>query len=225
MARILVVDDEAEIANALRRLLRRRGFEVETATSGLEGLTKAAAFQPDLVLSDFRMPGMTGAEMLGRIKRLYPLTLRAILSGYADLNSVIAAVNEGEICRFFSKPWDDASLVAVVEGMLRERDILVALHRPFSGMGSRFQVEVGQHKSSVQVCIESGPEPEAAAQAVSLIASFVGVLGMDLETVSGLLEKHQGRVSLVVEVGKGKRLTLELPRMASADGSCGVAHG
>src|ERR1700719_1768734 len=104
MPKILVVDDEPAVLNALRRLLRRAGFEVETAGTGAEALARLDGFAPDIVLSDFRMPGMNGAELLAQVKQRQPLALRLIISGYADLDSVMTSVNEGEICRFISKP-------------------------------------------------------------------------------------------------------------------------
>ncbi len=215
MPRILVVDDEVEVVNSLRRLLRRNSFEVETALSGREGLLKLLSFEPDVVLSDFRMPEMNGAEMLSKVKALRPLTLRLILSGYADLNSVITSVNEGEICRFFSKPWDDEALVASLKALLRERAVLAELHRPVAMVGPRYQVAVEQKKASVEVRVDCGSESLGATQAVKLMTSFMDLMGADLDGVGGLLERHQGKVSLVVEVGKGRRLTVELPMLTA----------
>ena len=109
--KLLVVDDEPQVAHALRRLFRREGFEVQVAFNGSEALERLKEFSPDIILTDFRMPGMTGSELLQRVKRSHPLALRLIISGYADFKSVVASVNDGEICRFISKPWDDAELV------------------------------------------------------------------------------------------------------------------
>ncbi len=124
MARILVVDDDVPGARPLRRVLMRSSFEVEFAHSGNEGLQKLIVFEPDIVLSDFRMPGMTGLEMLQQVRRLRPLALRIMLSGFADLNSVTRAVNEGEISRFISKPWDDRALIDTLVALLEDRDQL-----------------------------------------------------------------------------------------------------
>ena len=121
MARILVVDDEAAILSALRQVLARSGHDVATAASGPEALEKLVPFAPDIVLSDLRMPGMNGAELHTQVRRRWPFALRIILSGFADLASMASAINEGEVCRFISKPWDGPQLVETLERLLGER--------------------------------------------------------------------------------------------------------
>ncbi|MDD0810969.1 EAL domain-containing protein [Curvibacter sp. RS43] len=114
---LLLVDDEPNIVAALKRLFRRDGYRIVTAASGLEGLQRMAEYEVDVVLSDQRMPGMTGVEFLRRAKELYPDTVRMVLSGYTELQSITDAVNEGAIYRFLTKPWDDERLrVHVQEG-------------------------------------------------------------------------------------------------------------
>ena len=107
---LLLVDDEPNIVSALRRLFRREGYRIVTASSGAEGLQRMAEYEVDVVLSDQRMPGMTGVEFLRRAKELYPDTVRMVLSGYTELQSITDAVNEGAIYRFLTKPWDDEHL-------------------------------------------------------------------------------------------------------------------
>ncbi|MCX8017852.1 MAG: EAL domain-containing protein, partial [Rhodocyclaceae bacterium] len=108
---VLIVDDEPSILSALRRLLRREGYTILAATSAEEGLELLAAHEVGVVISDARMPGMSGAEFLGRVRDMYPDTMRIMLSGYTDLEAVTSAVNRGELFRFIAKPWDDADLV------------------------------------------------------------------------------------------------------------------
>ncbi|WP_084679452.1 EAL domain-containing protein [Curvibacter lanceolatus] len=107
---LLLVDDEPNIVAALKRLFRRDGYRIVTAGSGAEGLQRMAEYEVDVVLSDQRMPGMTGVEFLRRAKELYPDTVRMVLSGYTELQSITDAVNEGAIYRFLTKPWDDERL-------------------------------------------------------------------------------------------------------------------
>jgi CheY-like chemotaxis protein len=104
---LLLVDDEASILSALKRLFRRDGYHVLAATSGAEGLALLAQQPVDVILSDQRMPGMTGIEFMREARRLHPLTVRITLSGYTDLESIIEAVNEGAVYKFLTKPWDD----------------------------------------------------------------------------------------------------------------------
>jgi CheY-like chemotaxis protein len=107
---VLLVDDEPNILSALRRVLRRDGYEILTAQSGEEALEILAHQTVMVILSDQRMPNMTGTEFLSRVKILHPRTVRIILSGYADLNSITEAINKGEIYKFRTKPWDDDEL-------------------------------------------------------------------------------------------------------------------
>ena len=117
---LLLVDDEEEVGAALERLLRRDGYRILRATSGQEGLAILAQNEVGVIISDQRMPGMDGVEFLTRVKDLYPQTIRIILSGYADLDSVTAAINQGAIYKFFVKPWDSNTLRAdLVEAFWR----------------------------------------------------------------------------------------------------------
>jgi response regulator RpfG family c-di-GMP phosphodiesterase len=100
---ILLVDDEPAILDGLRRQLRRR-FDVSTAASGPAGLELLESQQFAVVVSDMRMPGMDGAAFLARVRTLYPDTVRLLLTGQADTQSAIAAINDGQIYRFLTKP-------------------------------------------------------------------------------------------------------------------------
>lgn len=107
---LLLVDDEDNIVAALKRLLRRDGYHIVTANSGAQGLQRLAEHSVDVIVSDQRMPGMTGVEFLRRAKELYPDTVRMVLSGYTELQSITDAINEGAIYKFLTKPWDDERL-------------------------------------------------------------------------------------------------------------------
>lgn len=112
---ILLVDDEANILSALTRLLRPDGYRVLRAGSGREGLELLARNQVGVILSDQRMPEMTGVEFLSKVLELYPDTVRMVLSGYTELNSVTDAINRGAIYRFLTKPWEDDLLRANIQ--------------------------------------------------------------------------------------------------------------
>lgn len=108
--RILVVDDEENVCKALRRTLKRDGYEVVTAGSPAEALETLKREKFDLILSDHLMPEMTGLELLKLVHDRHPDMMRMMLTGHADIETAIAAINQGEIYRFLSKPWDDAEL-------------------------------------------------------------------------------------------------------------------
>ncbi len=107
---LLIVDDEENILRALVRLLRRDGYTLLTAGGGAQGLELLAQHPVGVILSDQRMPGMMGTEFLERAKEIRPDTVRIMLSGYTDLQSVTEAINRGAIYRFLTKPWDDELL-------------------------------------------------------------------------------------------------------------------
>ncbi len=116
---LLLVDDEPSILNALKRLLRREGYRILCAESGAQGLELLATNSVQVIVSDQRMPTMTGTEFLSRVKDLYPDTLRLVLSGYSELNTLTDAINKGAIYRFLSKPWDDEKLKQEVQQAFR----------------------------------------------------------------------------------------------------------
>ncbi len=132
MSRILIVDDDESILKALRRLLSitpcTAGEETYTLTvdifsSPQDALEKARHTAYDLVLSDYRMPVMNGVQFLKAFREIQPDAARLILSGYADLNGLIAAINEAGISRFISKPWNDYELVSAIGQALALREM------------------------------------------------------------------------------------------------------
>ena len=109
-ARILFVDDEERILTALRIRYSAMRYHVFTATDGTEALEFVKKFQPHVFVSDQRMPGMTGVELLRQVKEIAPSTVRLLLTGYSDLAAIVGSINEGEVFRFISKPWDNQEL-------------------------------------------------------------------------------------------------------------------
>ena len=108
-ARVLFVDDEERILNALRTLFRSQ-YHVFTAESGPLALEFVKRFGIHVVVSDQRMPAMTGVELLRQVKDLSPNSVRMLLTGYSDLASIVGSINEGEVFRFVRKPWDNLEI-------------------------------------------------------------------------------------------------------------------
>lgn len=111
---ILCVDDEVDNVEALERLFRRK-YHVLKATSGAEGLEILKKEQVSLIISDQRMPQMTGVEFLEKSLKTHPEAVRILLTGYTDIDSVIAAINSGQIYRYVTKPWDPVDLQTAVD--------------------------------------------------------------------------------------------------------------
>lgn len=107
---LLLLDDEANIIRALSRVLRRDGYRILSTTSVREAFELLAANDVQVIISDQRMPEMSGTEFLSKVKDIYPDTVRLVLSGYTDLKSVTDAINEGAIYKFLTKPWDDQQI-------------------------------------------------------------------------------------------------------------------
>lgn len=117
---ILVVDDEEQILRALRRSLSREGFKVFPFSRPADALNAIKEIRPDIVLSDHLMPEMTGLEFLKVVRNRAPDTCRIMLTGHAEMQTAIDAINLGEIYRFLLKPWDDVELsVALSLGLER----------------------------------------------------------------------------------------------------------
>ena len=118
---LLLLDDEQNILRALARVLRREGYKILTATSAKDAFALLATHEVQVILSDQRMPEMNGTEFLSRVKEIYPDTVRLVLSGYTDLNSVTDAINRGAIYKFLTKPWDDVQLRLDIAQAFREQ--------------------------------------------------------------------------------------------------------
>jgi adenylate cyclase len=118
---VLLVDDEPGVLSALKRLLRPARYQVLTAESGAAALDLLASTQVDLIISDMRMPYMSGAEFLAQAQALYPGTVRILLTGYSEIESVVRAINEGGVYRYLNKPWDDQDLLLTVAQALEQR--------------------------------------------------------------------------------------------------------
>lgn len=120
---ILCVDDEPNILSSLRRLFRPEHYQVLTAESGAAGLTILQQQPVDLVISDMRMPQMNGAQFLEQVRSQWPATIRMLLTGYADIDTIVDAINRGEIHRYITKPWNDHDILLIVRHALERQQL------------------------------------------------------------------------------------------------------
>jgi two-component system NtrC family sensor kinase len=121
---ILCVDDEENILRTLKRVFIEEDWTLLTAISGEEGLGILKESDVHLIIADYRMPGMTGVEFLKHAKEINNDAIRIVLSGYADVDAISTAVNEGEIYKFISKPWNDDDLRVTVRRSLEQHDLV-----------------------------------------------------------------------------------------------------
>jgi response regulator RpfG family c-di-GMP phosphodiesterase len=157
---ILCVDDEPSILSALRRLFRTHGFQVVAAQSGQEGLELLERQPVDLVISDMRMPQMDGVVFLEHVRQRKPDILRLLLTGYADIGSIMGAINRGEIFRYIAKPWDDYDIVLTVKDALdrstlikekkRLEALVVAQNEKLKNINASLEVKVQERTAELR---------------------------------------------------------------------------
>ena len=119
LSTLLLVDDDVSILSSLKRLLRRENYHILTATSGEEALSLLALYPVGVILTDQRMPGMSGTELLARVRAMHPKAIRMLLTGYTGLESLTEAINQGEIYKFMTKPWHDHEILETVREAFR----------------------------------------------------------------------------------------------------------
>jgi len=122
---IMLVDDEEYVVNALKRSLRREGYNTIGFTDARQALEALQTEDVDVIISDQRMPGMTGMEFLIQARKLYPNVIRILLTGHSDMEVAITAINEGKLYRFLTKPWDDRELKITLLNAMKLRKVIV----------------------------------------------------------------------------------------------------
>ncbi len=121
---ILLVDDEPAVLSALTRVFRKESYRILAANNAIEALAYFEQQPIHLMISDYKMPGMTGAELLRKVKELSPDTIRIMLTGHADTTAVMAAIKDGAVYRFILKPWNDDDLRVTVALALEQYDLI-----------------------------------------------------------------------------------------------------
>jgi DNA-binding NtrC family response regulator len=126
---VLVVDDEENVLRSLERLFRREPYRLLTAASAEEALAAVEREPVHLVMADQRMPGMTGIQLIQRIREQHPEVMRVVFTGYIDMNTAIDAINKGQVFRFVTKPWRDDDLKTVVRQALIQYELVAENHK------------------------------------------------------------------------------------------------
>jgi signal transduction histidine kinase len=179
---LLVVDDEVDVLESLRHLFHR-SYRVLTASSGDEALELLNKNDVHLILSDQRMPGMSGDVFLSHARRLKPDAIRILFTGYADIQAVINAVNEGNIFRYILKPWDAIEL----EGVMRQAA------EQFELLAERKRLIAELQAANLQLT-QANQELEEAGQ---LKSSFIEVASHEFNTPITLVLGHSELLRLL----------------------------
>jgi type II secretory ATPase GspE/PulE/Tfp pilus assembly ATPase PilB-like protein/FixJ family two-component response regulator len=141
---LLFVDDEENVLSALKRIFLEENYNILTSTSAAKALEIMENQPVQLVISDHRMPGMTGAEMLKCIKDKWPETIRIMLTGYADVNSIMGAVKDGAVYKFITKPWNDEDLRLTVSLALQQY-VLIRENRQLKEVAKHQQATITKY--------------------------------------------------------------------------------
>lgn len=222
---LVLVDDEESILNALYRVFRDDpDYEIITAHDAQDALQKVAAVAVDVIISDQRMPGIGGAELLQEIRNRYPDSIRFLLSGYADVEAIISAINEGDIYRFIKKPWNNEELKNLVKNAINQRDIsriiseAVFRAKKIINVSRDIEVTVSDDTKNLNLKLKDSSKimpPENILRLIDFIIGTVessGKVGKESLVFSGgMFNKKEGRVILSVDLGKDLNLTIEFP--------------
>lgn len=192
--RILCVDDEKNILQALERSFLDDDYEIVSASSGAEGLQALEGSGPfQVVISDYRMPVMNGVEFLRNVFGRWPDTVRLVLSGYADVGAIVAAINEGHIYKFIPKPWNDEELRLTIQKSLEHYN-LQEKHR-------QLQAELN-----------------AASRALEFSRSLLGSLpaGMLAIDENDMLAYYNNRAGTLLNIGSRDPAAADVPARCPA---------
>lgn len=206
-ATLLFVDDEPGILSSLRRLFRPHGYRILVAESGALGLAELEKTPVNLVISDMRMPEMDGATFLKAVRERWPNTVRILLTGYADVTSTVAAINEGEIYRYVSKPWDDEEIVNTVRDALARQHLelenqrLTALtqaqNEALKGLNASLEQKVAERTAELRQALSFVEQShgELKKSFLTSVQVFAGLIELRSGSAGGRLAGHGRRVA------------------------------
>ncbi len=218
---VLFVDDEQSVLRSLNRMFRKEDYDVHLAESGDEALKIMEETPIDVVVSDQRMPKMTGIQLLQQVKERWPGAVRIILSGYTEINELLGAINEGEVYRFITKPWDDDAFKALVRNSIEKSRIL----NGFSRLVEKLREVSADHEIETTTDLDKnklhaelrdhgkGLDEEQMSKIFQCLVESINLelQGPGTEKLSGLIAKNLGAINFSAEVGAGMLLSVDIP--------------
>lgn len=202
---VLCVDDEPSILSAMQRLFRSSGHRILTAENGAAALALLESEPVDLIISDMRMPMMTGAELLLQVRSRWPEVTRLLLTGYADINSTISAINDGQIHRYISKPWKDSEILDTVKDAFERKDLVAEKNR-LEALSIRQNEELKTLNATLEQKVE-----ERTAELAQLNDRLKKNYFNSIKSFSNLIELRGGQL-----VGHSRKVADLARRMAKA---------
>ncbi len=207
---VLCVDDEVNILHSLKRLLRKESYRVLTASSGADGLKVLKENDVQVVISDQRMPEMSGTEFLAKVKENHPDAIRIVLTGYTEVDSITAAINKGHIYKFILKPWNDQNLKLEIKQGVEQYDLVQSNKRLHEEVMQRNE-ELKRINENLEVLVKNRTmELEIQNQALELSHAIledlpIPIIGISSEMMIVLINSKAQALSFnngSVEVGK-----------------------
>ncbi len=194
MHTLLLVDDDPDVLATLTRSFRK-GYKTLSATCGVEGIAFLNEHPVDLIICDQRMPNISGDQVLSHALQVQPSAIRILLTGYADVESLMTCVNDAHIYKYVTKPWDPAELnltvVRALESLVLKRDLDIA----------RNQLETAYKDAVVMLCLAAEGKDQDTASHLYRVQHYTEALaiamGVDSETAA-----HMGLMSMLHDIGK-----------------------
>lgn len=231
---VLCVDDEKNILKSLKRLLRKEDYRLLTASSGEEGLKVVEENDVHMVISDQRMPRMSGTEFLAALKTKHPDVLRIILSGYTEVDSITESINKGHIYKFLSKPWNDQNLKLEIKQALEQYDLIQA-NKKLDEKVIQQNNELKEINENLEKLVQERTKTlEIQNQALELSRAILEdlpfpVIGVSAEGMIALTNKETMALSFnggSIEVGRSlsyylsKEVEEKITEVLTSDASC-----
>lgn len=197
---ILVVDDEPDVVQSVTDLLRL-DYKVLGATRAQDAVRLMEEQEVDVIMSDQRMPEMTGVQLLNRIRGPHPEATRLLFTGYADIRAVVDAINQGNVYRYITKPWDPDELQTIIREACERHDLIVE-RREMTDALHRKNVELEQANAQL-------------SRADELKTAFIQVASHELRTPLTILNGYAQLAAAVADVPAPLREWLSRIRQAS----------
>ncbi len=208
---ILIVDDDPLVLSALRRLLLREGYRVLAAASGTEGLELLRNNEISLIISDQRMPVVIGAEFLARARLISPYSMRIMLTGYSEVETLARAINEGGIHFYCSKPWDDGQLRLVVRQLLDRFELeqhnrelteeLFQKNEALQVLNAELEERVRERTRALSFKVRELEGRDRIAQHLLTVHTLEETLGLVVQVICEVLGLDRAVIYLHEEVG------------------------
>jgi DNA-binding NtrC family response regulator len=202
---LLCIDDEKNILRSLNRVLRKGKFKVFMAESGQEGLEILKQEDIALILCDQRMPGMNGYEVLREAKKIKPDTIRIMLSGHSDFESLVKTINEGEVYRYFVKPWNSDLLIESIHEALKQREKMMKLNnllassQIFTNAIKDIKIEQNYEQMTDVINVELTDDSFDPPAITGIVNHLFEVLGLNETLVQGMNWIVKDKASLKFE--------------------------